>query len=125
MYNSYERYAKIRDSQGLTDYKVSKLAGIKGTATISNWKSGKYEPKFKTMQAIANVLNVEINDFVECDKENYESKVAKYGEMLGEFYKKNGTNELVNVVVNLDENNLLKVIEYAKLLLGAEKKSND
>lgn len=54
----YERYEKLRDIKGYTDYKVAKLAGIKGTATISNWKNGKYTPKDDKMQAIASVLDV-------------------------------------------------------------------
>lgn len=56
--NSYERYAKIRDLRNMTDYQVTKKAGIKGTATISNWKNGKYTPKDDKMQAIASVLCV-------------------------------------------------------------------
>ncbi len=59
--NSYERYAKIRDLRGFTDYQVTKRAGIKGTATISNWKNGKYTPKDDKMQEIANVLEVDLN----------------------------------------------------------------
>ena len=59
--NSYERYAKIRDLRGFTDYKVTKLAGIKGTATISNWKNGKYTPKDDKMQEIANALDVSLD----------------------------------------------------------------
>ena len=58
---SYKRYAKIRDLRGFTDYRVTKLSGIKGTATISNWKSGKYTPKDDKMQQIANVLNVSLD----------------------------------------------------------------
>lgn len=58
---SYERYAKIRDFRGFTDYKVTKLAGIKGTATISNWKNGKYVPKDDKMQSIADVLDVSLD----------------------------------------------------------------
>ena len=54
----YQRYEKLRDVKGYTDYKVAKLAGIKGTATISNWKNGKYTPKDDKMQAIATVLDV-------------------------------------------------------------------
>jgi transcriptional regulator with XRE-family HTH domain len=61
---SYERYAKIRDLRGFTDYKVTKLAGIKGTATISNWKNGKYVPKDDKMQRIADVLNVSLDFLV-------------------------------------------------------------
>lgn len=56
--NLYERYEKLRDLKGFTDYKVAKLAGIKGTATISNWKNGKYTPKEDKLRPIANVLDV-------------------------------------------------------------------
>ena len=42
--SSYEKYAAIRDGKGLTDYRVAKDTGI-GTATFSNWKNGKYQPK--------------------------------------------------------------------------------
>ena len=59
--NSYERYAKIRDLRGLTDYKVAKLGNIKGgTAPISNWKNGVYKLKDDKMQLIASVLAVDI-----------------------------------------------------------------
>lgn len=57
----YERYAKIRDLRELSDYKVTKLAGIKGTATISNWKNGKYTPKDDKMQKIADTLDVSLD----------------------------------------------------------------
>ncbi|WP_075678509.1 helix-turn-helix domain-containing protein [Roseburia sp. 831b] len=69
---SYERYAKIRDFRGFTDYKVTQLAGIKGTATISNWKNGKYTPKDDKMQRIADALEVSLDflngktDEIEC-----------------------------------------------------------
>lgn len=59
--NLYERYAKIRDLHGLTDYKVTNLSNIKGTATISNWKNGKYTPKDDKMQQIADVLEVSLD----------------------------------------------------------------
>lgn len=70
--NLYERYAKIRDIRGLTDYKVAKLAGEKGTATISNWKNGKYTPKDNKMQEFAKALDVTLDylkgnvDYVVC-----------------------------------------------------------
>lgn len=59
--NLYERYAKIRDLRGFTDYKVAKLAGEKGTATISNWKNGKYTPKDDKMQGFAKALDVTLD----------------------------------------------------------------
>jgi transcriptional regulator with XRE-family HTH domain len=55
--NLYERYAKIRDLKGLTDYKIANITGI-GTPTISNWKNGKYQPKDDKIKKIADVLEV-------------------------------------------------------------------
>lgn len=57
MGNAYENYSKIRDLKGYTDYKVAKETGI-GTATMSNWKNGKYTPKADKIQIIADFLGV-------------------------------------------------------------------
>lgn len=73
----YERYAKIRDLRKLSDYKVTKLAGIKGTATISNWKNGKYTPKDDKMQDIAQVLGVTV-DFLSGKTDTIECKECGY-----------------------------------------------
>ena len=53
----YERYAKIRDLKGFTDYKVANITEI-GTPTISNWKKGKYTPKEDKLRKIAACLDV-------------------------------------------------------------------
>lgn len=53
----YERYAKIRDLKGFTDYKVANITEI-GTPTISNWKKGKYTPKEDKLRKIATCLDV-------------------------------------------------------------------
>ena len=55
--NLYERYSKIRDSKGFTDYKIANVTDI-GTPTISNWKNGKYQPKEDKLKKIASALGV-------------------------------------------------------------------
>lgn len=76
--NSYDRYAKIRDLRGLTDYKVAKLGNIKGgTAPISNWKNGKYILKKDKMQSIANVLDVSL-DYLNGDTDEIVCKECGY-----------------------------------------------
>lgn len=54
---AYENYCLVRDKLGYTDYKVAKETGI-GTATMSNWKNGKYIPKTDKIQKIADFLDV-------------------------------------------------------------------
>lgn len=53
----YELYAKIRDEKGLKDADVARLAGM-SRASLSEWKSGKYSPKFGTLEKIADALGV-------------------------------------------------------------------
>ena len=57
--NLYERYAKLRDLKGFSDYRVANDTGV-GTPTISNWKNGKYQPKDDKMKLIADMLNVTV-----------------------------------------------------------------
>ena len=54
---SYEKYATIRDSKGLTDGKVAERAGI-GRSTFSDWKSGRSVPKYDKMCKIADALGM-------------------------------------------------------------------
>lgn len=67
----YEKYVKRRDELGLTDYRVAKESGIR-TSTLSEWKKyyetgGKsgYQPKLKTLSAIAGTLNIKVADLIE------------------------------------------------------------
>lgn len=56
MYEIFERLLKER---GVTAYKVCKDTGIT-TASISNWKAGRYTPKQEKMQKIADYFGVSI-----------------------------------------------------------------
>lgn len=60
---NYERYAEIRDSRGLTDYQVSKETGV-STATLSEWKSGKYKPKVDKLLKIADLFGISVEQFI-------------------------------------------------------------
>ena len=55
---SYERYAKVRDDAGFTDYKVCKACGF-GTAVTTNWKKGLYKPKGDKICRIAEVIGAD------------------------------------------------------------------
>lgn len=54
---TYEEYAKIRDSKGLRDSDVSRLAGVNPT-TFSEWKKGKATPKYEKMTKIEQALGI-------------------------------------------------------------------
>jgi transcriptional regulator with XRE-family HTH domain len=59
----YEKYVKLRDEKGLTDYKVAKATGI-SKSTFTDWKSGRSNPKLEKLAKIAAVFNVPIEYFV-------------------------------------------------------------
>ena len=56
-------YDKLREARGITDYAVAKATGL-STATISNWKGGKYMPKADKLLKIANYFGVDIGYFI-------------------------------------------------------------
>lgn len=59
----YEKYAEIRDRHGYNDYRVSKATGV-STATLSEWKAKRYEPKIDKLMKIADLFGVPIEQFI-------------------------------------------------------------
>lgn len=53
----YERFEELCKEKGITPYRVAKETGI-STATISNWKAGRYTPKADKMLVIAEFFGV-------------------------------------------------------------------
>ena len=60
----YEKYVEIRDSKGITDYRVSEDTGIT-KYTFSDWKSGRSNPKLDKLKILADYFGVTIEYFLE------------------------------------------------------------
>ncbi|WP_143321063.1 helix-turn-helix transcriptional regulator [Clostridium sp. HBUAS56010] len=60
----YQKYADLRDKANVTDYEVSKQTGV-STATLTNWKYGRYNPKFDKLMALAKYFEVPVEYFAE------------------------------------------------------------
>lgn len=60
----YEKYVEIRDSKGVTDYRVSEDTGIT-KSTFSDWKSGRSKPKIDKLKILADYFEVPIEYFLE------------------------------------------------------------
>lgn len=56
---SYKVFEDLCEKANVTPYKVGKATGIT-TATISNWKAGRYEPKSDKRQKIADYFGVSL-----------------------------------------------------------------
>ena len=64
----YNKYATLRDKAGVTDYAVSNATGI-STATLTNWKYGRYNPKLDKLKTLADYFGVSVEYFLSEEKE--------------------------------------------------------
>lgn len=71
---TYERYEEIRNSKGLKNADVARLAKIP-PSTFTDWKQGKSTPKYEKMSRIAEILGVTV-EYMETDANS--SKDTKY-----------------------------------------------
>lgn len=55
----YKIFEKLCQERGITPYRVCKETGLT-TATLSNWKAGRYTPKADKMKLIADYFGVNI-----------------------------------------------------------------
>lgn len=60
----YEKYVKLRDEKGLSDYRVSEITGIP-KSTFSDWKTGRSSPKIEKLKKIADCFEVTVDYFLE------------------------------------------------------------
>ena len=59
----YKIYEKLRDARGVTDYRVTKDAGL-SSSTLAEWKKGKHQPSLETLKKLSNYFGVTIDYFV-------------------------------------------------------------
>ncbi len=59
----YEKYARLRDVKGMTDYAVSKATGI-STSTLTDWKKGRSVPKADKLKVLAELFGVSIEELL-------------------------------------------------------------
>ena len=57
-------YAELRDTRGLSDYRVSKDTHI-SKSTLSEWKQGKRQPEYATIEKLARYFEVPVESFYE------------------------------------------------------------
>lgn len=58
----YEKYAKLRDKKGITDYRVAKDLGF-ARSYLSGMKQGLFTPKFDNLNKLAAYFDVPITYF--------------------------------------------------------------
>lgn len=71
----YKIFEELCELKGVTPYRVCKETGLT-TATISNWKAGRYTPKQDKLQKIADYFGVTIEYLMTGKKEEVQSEVT-------------------------------------------------
>ncbi len=64
----YKKYVELRDSKGVTDYKVSKATGIT-KSTFTDWKTGRSKPKVDKLNLLAKYFGVTVEYFLNNSKD--------------------------------------------------------
>lgn len=59
----YEKYVKLRDKKGVTDYRVSVETGVT-KSTFTDWKTGRSNPKIDKLKAISDYFGVSLEYFM-------------------------------------------------------------
>ena len=79
----YKKYVQLRDSLGVTDYRVASDTGIP-KSTFSDWKSGRSTPKQDKLQKIADYFGVSV-DFLITGKEETAVAQETHVDLKAEF----------------------------------------
>ena len=59
----YQKYEELLKRTGKTSYQVSKDTGI-GQNTLSNWKTGRSQPKIEKLKILADYFGVDVGYFL-------------------------------------------------------------
>ena len=111
----YEIFEKLCQEKGVTPYRVGKETGIQ-TATLSEWKKGKYTPKANKLQKIADYFGVSLEYLTTGEQPEHKSKEgAKYyfsdetAKMAQELFEKPGLRVLFDAARDVDASSLAAV----------------
>lgn len=108
----YDVYEKLRNEKGLSNAEVSRATGV-STATLSQWKTGRYTPKMDKLEKIASFLSVPVEYLVTGRLPSMDSEVARMAEYIIE-------NETVRLIVEgirgLDEKERAWVLEAIQFI---------
>lgn len=62
----YEKYARLRNERGVTDYRVAQETGI-ARSTFSDWKSNRSQPKVDKLIRIANYFGISVEELLKSE----------------------------------------------------------
>ena len=115
----YDVYEKLRNEKGLSNAEVSRATGV-STATLSQWKTGRYTPKMDKLERIASFLSVPVEYLVTGSLPSMDSDAARIAEYIIE-------NDIVRLIVEnikeLDEKERAWVLEAVQFINNRKNKA--
>ena len=112
-----ERLQQALQAKGMSAAQLSRELNI-DEGTISNYKKGKYEPKQRRTQAIANVLNVSVDWLMGYDVESthYSDKTENSKEACKDDFSNN--LNMLRKYKNLSQDKLAEELNLSRSLIG-------
>lgn len=115
----YDVYEKLRNEKGLSNAEVSRATGV-STATLSQWKTGRYTPKMDKLEKIASFLSVPVEYLITGSLPSMDSDAAR----IAEYIIENDTIRLiVENIKELDEKERAWVLEAVRLINNKKNKA--
>ena len=123
-----ENIRLYRKQKGFSQEDIAKLLGYKSFTTIQKWETGLAEPPIGKLYELANILNVDILDLLDNDKDDSQSgyytdpEVAAYAE---ELRSNPNMRILFSAAKNISKEDMEKAVEFITFLKSKEQSDND
>ena len=107
----YDIFYKLCEEKGVTPYRVCKETGIT-TATISNWKAGRYVPKADKMKKIADYFDVTVEYLMTGEEsKDYSAELSSVETLAAHFDGE-----------DLSEEEMEEIMKYVEFVKSRRKK---
>jgi len=104
-------FADMRNKMNLTQAKVAEKLNV-AKNTLSQWENGKREPDFKTLKILAKLYQCSIDELL-AHEEVIEIKQPEQVELDIEDNFTDKQKELLNIIKDMDNDDINKIIGYA------------
>lgn len=111
----YEIYSQLRDAKGCKDAEVARCAGV-AKSTLSDWKSGKSNPKQDKLAKIAKYFEVSV-EYLMTGKEPTTDKFStEQAKLVGKIRKDEALTKALEKYFNLSDEKKKHVIDTINML---------
>ena len=122
----YDKFLKLLEARGVTPYRAHKETGI-SSATLSDWKNGKSQPKKDKIEKICEYFNVPLSYFY--DGEDDQEKERYYlndetAQVAQEIFENKELRALFDVQRDMEPEDL-KALHNMALALKRKERGED